>query len=185
MRLARAAAAAILAAVLSALVGVSNTADAHAATQPVDRVLVISLPAVSWGDVTSADAPRLKALLARSAVADLVTRAAGRRNSVASGYATLGAGGRASAVNPLAAQAFEPSEPYGLTSAGDVFRQRAPSFPLCGIAGIDASNAGEAVGAGADGVAVISALSLQADPQAAARALRAVVDAALAQRKRR
>ena len=67
----------------------------------------------------------------------------------------------------------------------DVFRQRAPSFPLCGIAGIDASNAGEAVGAGADGVAVISALSLQADPQAAARALRAVVDAALAQRKRR
>jgi thiamine-phosphate pyrophosphorylase len=56
---------------------------------------------------------------------------------------------------------------------------------LCGIAGIDASNAGEAVAAGADGVAVISALSLQADPQAAARALRAVVDAALAQRKRR
>ena len=38
---------------------------------------------------------------------------------------------------------------------------------------------------GADGVAVISALSLQADPQAAARALRAVVDAALAQRQRR
>ena len=67
----------------------------------------------------------------------------------------------------------------------DVFRRRAPGFPLCGIAGIDASNAGEAVGAGADGVAVISALSLQADPQAAARALRAVVDAALAQRQRR
>jgi thiamine-phosphate pyrophosphorylase len=56
---------------------------------------------------------------------------------------------------------------------------------LCGIAGIDASNAGEAVAAGADGVAVISALSLQADPQASARALRAVVDAALAQRQRR
>ena len=59
-----------------------------------------------------------------SAVADLVTRAAGRRNSAASGYATLGAGGRASAVNPLAGQAFEPSEPYGLTSAGAVFHQR-------------------------------------------------------------
>jgi hypothetical protein len=124
VKLARAVAAAMLAAVLSALVGVTGTADAHAATRPVDRVLVISLPAVSWGDVQSAEAPHLRALLARSAVADLVTRAAGRRNSVASGYATLGAGGRASAVNPLAAQAFEPSEPYGLTSAGDVFRQR-------------------------------------------------------------
>ena len=97
---------------------------APAATSPVDRVLVVSLPAVSWADVESADAPHLKALLAQSAVADLVTRAAGRRNSAASGYATLGAGGRASAVNPLAGQAFEPSEPYGATTAGEVFRQR-------------------------------------------------------------
>ena len=66
-----------------------------------------------------------------------------------------------------------PIGPAGLARIADVFRRRAPGFPLCGIAGIDASNAGEAVAAGADGVAVISALSLQADPQAAARALRA------------
>ena len=82
------------------------------------------MPATSWADVESADAPHLKALLAQSAVADLVTRAAGRKNSTASGYTTLGAGGRASAVNPLAGQAFEPSEPYGDTTAGEVFRQR-------------------------------------------------------------
>ena len=36
--------------------------------------------------------------------------------------------------------------------------------------------------AGADGVAVISALSMARDPLAAARELRAVVDAALAER---
>ena len=110
------------------LAGTATSAPAaHAApapTPPVDRVLVVSLPAASWADVESADAPHLKALLSRSAVADLVTRAAGRRNSAASGYATLGAGGRASAVNPLAGQAFEPSEPYGDTTAGEVFRQR-------------------------------------------------------------
>ena len=53
------------------------------------------------------------------------------------------------------------------------------------IAGIDASNAADAIAAGADGVAVISALSLAADPQAAARTLRASVDAALAQSGRR
>ena len=101
-----------------------STHAAPAPTPPVDRVLVVSLPAASWADVESADTPHLKALLSRSAVADLVTRAAGRRNSVASGYATLGAGGRASAVNPLAGQAFEPSESYGDTTAGEVFRQR-------------------------------------------------------------
>jgi thiamine-phosphate pyrophosphorylase len=51
-----------------------------------------------------------------------------------------------------------------------------------GIAGIDASNAAAVIDAGADGVAVISALSMQNDPQAAARALRTIVDKALAQR---
>ena len=44
---------------------------------------------------------------------------------------------------------------------------------MCGIAGIDASNAAPVIEAGADGVAVISALSMQPDPQAAARELRA------------
>jgi thiamine-phosphate pyrophosphorylase len=73
----------------------------------------------------------------------------------------------------------------GLARIAGVFRRRAPDFPLCGIAGIDASNAAETIAAGADGVAVISALLLAPDPQAAARTLRATVDAALAQRRRR
>jgi thiamine-phosphate pyrophosphorylase len=55
-------------------------------------------------------------------------------------------------------------------------------LPVCGIAGIDASNAAEVIAAGADGVAVISALSLAPDPAEAARALRQVVDAMLAKR---
>ena len=72
----------------------------------------------------------------------------------------------------------------GLARIGAVFRQRAPKLPLCAIAGIDASNAGSAVAAGADGVAVISALSLASNPQDAARELLAIVDAALAARTR-
>ena len=53
-----------------------------------------------------------------------------------------------------------------------MLRRRAPRFPLCAIAGIDANNAGDAIAAGADGIAVISALSRASDPQAAARELR-------------
>lgn len=75
-----------------------------------------------------------------------------------------------------------PIGPEGLARIAAVFRRRAPRLPLAGIAGIDASNAGPVIAAGADGVAVISALSLAPDPAAAARALRDVVDAALAQR---
>jgi len=75
-----------------------------------------------------------------------------------------------------------PLGPAGLARIVDVLRRRAPNLPLAGIAGIDASNAAEVIAAGADGVAVISALSLAPDPAAAARILRDIVDAMLAKR---
>ncbi len=53
---------------------------------------------------------------------------------------------------------------------------------MCGIAGIDATNAAALIAAGADGVAVISALSMRDDPEAAAREMRSVVDRALVER---
>jgi thiamine-phosphate diphosphorylase/hydroxyethylthiazole kinase len=72
----------------------------------------------------------------------------------------------------------------GLARIAARIRRRAAKFPLCAIAGIDAGNASAAIAAGADGVAVISALSLAGDPQAATRVLRGAVDQALAQRAR-
>jgi thiamine-phosphate pyrophosphorylase len=80
-----------------------------------------------------------------------------------------------------------PDPPIGVSGFARivaVFRRRAPKLPLCAIAGIDASNAGAAITAGADGVAVISALSLAASPSDATRALRGIVDAALRERRR-
>jgi thiamine-phosphate pyrophosphorylase len=70
----------------------------------------------------------------------------------------------------------------GFARIAAVLRRRAPDLPLCGIAGIDKSNAGAVIAAGADGIAVISALSLTADPAAAAHRLREIVDAMLAKR---
>jgi thiamine-phosphate pyrophosphorylase len=67
----------------------------------------------------------------------------------------------------------------GLRKVVQVFRDRIGNFPTCGIAGITAQNAEAVIAAGADGVSVISALSHAPDPQAAARELRAMVDAAL------
>jgi thiamine-phosphate pyrophosphorylase len=72
----------------------------------------------------------------------------------------------------------------GLRAIAAVIRARAPAMPICAIAGINGSNAADVIAAGADGVAVISALSLAADPAVAARDLRASVDAALEQRGR-
>jgi thiamine-phosphate pyrophosphorylase len=67
----------------------------------------------------------------------------------------------------------------GLRSVVEALRARIGNFPSCGIAGITAANAEPVIAAGVDGVSVISALSHHSDPQAAARELRAVVDAAL------
>ena len=72
----------------------------------------------------------------------------------------------------------------GLREIVRTVRARDPDFPICAIAGINAGNAAAVIAAGADGVAVISALSLAPDPADAARALRAVVDVALAKRGR-
>jgi len=79
-------------------------------------------------------------------------------------------------------QKSAPIGPDGLARVIDALHRRAPQLPVCGIAGIDAANAGPVIAAGAAGVAVISALSLAPDPAAASRALRQVVDAALAKR---
>jgi thiamine-phosphate pyrophosphorylase len=75
----------------------------------------------------------------------------------------------------------------GLRAIAAAVRARAAKLPtaklpIAAIAGIDRRNAGDVIAAGADGVAVISALSMTADPTEAARDLRAIVDRALATR---
>lgn len=79
-----------------------------------------------------------------------------------------------------------PDPPVGLDGlARIVFRgrlARGTAFPLGAIAGIDSSNAAAVIAAGADGVAVISALFGAEAVEGRARDLRARVDAALAER---
>jgi thiamine-phosphate pyrophosphorylase len=75
-----------------------------------------------------------------------------------------------------------PIGPAGLARIITAIHRRAPDLPICGIAGINAGNVAEVIAAGADGVAVISALSLVPSPETAARQLREIIDAALAKR---
>ncbi|MCW5689021.1 MAG: thiamine phosphate synthase [Pseudolabrys sp.] len=70
----------------------------------------------------------------------------------------------------------------GLRAIAAAIRARKAGMPICAIAGIDANNAAEVIAAGADGVAVISALSMAKDPAVAAGDLRGVVDVALKKR---
>ena len=70
----------------------------------------------------------------------------------------------------------------GLRAIVQAIRARNVQIPICAIAGINESNAADVIAAGADGVAVISALSLAPDPEQAAENLLGIVDGALARR---
>ncbi len=92
-------------------------------TSPSHRVLVLSVPTLTWADVTQAAMPNLYALLQKGAVADLSTR--GSRAFMHSGdsYATIGAGTRAVGASPAGAM-FEPQERYGADTAASVYQRR-------------------------------------------------------------
>lgn len=76
-----------------------------------------------------------------------------------------------------------PDAPIGLAGLADLrAKARACGLPIGAIAGIDASNASACIGAGADGVAVISSLFLDPDVRSQAAELRRIVDEALAAR---
>jgi thiamine-phosphate pyrophosphorylase len=74
------------------------------------------------------------------------------------------------------ADAGRPIGPDGLAAI-----RKLRLLPLVAIGGIDAQNVAAAVRAGADGVAVVSAIMTAADPEGAARELRAAIDATKAE----
>ncbi|MGC9197133.1 MAG: thiamine phosphate synthase [Syntrophobacteraceae bacterium] len=65
----------------------------------------------------------------------------------------------------------------GLALLGAI--RRAARIPLVGIGGINQTNAPEVILAGANGVAIVSAIIAHPDPGGAARSLRSKIDAAL------
>jgi thiamine-phosphate pyrophosphorylase len=64
----------------------------------------------------------------------------------------------------------------GLSRLARLTRERVPGIPVGAIAGITERNAADVIGAGADGIAVVSAITVAPDPREAARDLRAIVD---------
>ncbi|MGD9241321.1 MAG: thiamine phosphate synthase [Desulfobacterales bacterium] len=66
--------------------------------------------------------------------------------------------------------------PLGLKGLGEI--RKAVKLPLVGIGGLTRENSGDVIRNGADGVAVVSAIVAADDPEAAAKALRHVIEEA-------
>ncbi len=80
------------------------------------------------------------------------------------------------AHGPFAATATKADAGQAVGCEGLSAVRRLTALPLVAIGGIDTANAGAAIHAGADGVAAVAAIIGASDPEAAARALRHVVD---------
>jgi thiamine-phosphate pyrophosphorylase len=65
--------------------------------------------------------------------------------------------------------------PWGLDGVTELRAGLPPDLPLIGIGGIAAGNADQVITAGADGVAVVSAICAAVDPRSAAAELAGVV----------
>ncbi|KQP33461.1 thiamine phosphate synthase [Methylobacterium sp. Leaf100] len=147
----------------------------------VDLALAAGVEGVHLGqsDLHPADARRL---LGRSAIVGLTLKTGAQADELYRlpvDYACIGG------VFSTASK-DNPDPPVGLDGLGRIlFRgrlARGQNFPLGAIAGIDSSNAAAVIAAGADGVAIISALFAGDDVEARARDLRHRVDSALAAR---
>lgn len=89
------------------------------------RVLIVTLPRVTWAAIRDQRPPNLVRFFDRAAVASMSTRTVGPRTGSADAYLTLGAGNRASALNPLTAgDAAQLEETRSNGSAAEVYRRR-------------------------------------------------------------
>jgi len=85
------------------------------------------------------------------------------------------------AYGPFAATATKADAGSPIGAAGLAAVAKLTLLPLIAIGGIDAGNVAAAVRAGADGIAVVSAIMAASDPEGAARELRAAIDATKAE----
>ena len=110
----------------SPAVAASDDTPGRDASARVDRVLIISLPYLSWSDLDGRDdVPDITRLLDQSAVADLSVRAPSIRPDLAGGYATLSAGDKAVASGTADDGAgFDVDEHVGAGTARQAFARR-------------------------------------------------------------
>lgn len=145
----------------------------------VDVALAAQAAGVHLGqdDMHPADARRL---LGPDAIIGLTLKTAAQADELLSlpvDYSCIGGVFTTSSKN-------NPSPPTGLDGLNQIAARarHASTAPVGAIAGLDSSNAQSVIAAGADGVAVISALFMADDPHTEARRLRDLVDQALASR---
>ncbi len=122
---------AALGGVLLALVGAQAAAAVvHAGgSDGGGRLLVVSMPGLTWSEVERHDLPALDGLLAGSAMADLAPRGVLARSGPGDAYLTISAGARATTSRAVDGQVLALEEQSSGSEAGEIFRRRTGVVP--------------------------------------------------------
>src|SRR5690348_3173169 len=131
--------------VLAASIVLAPSAAAAASPHP-HRILIVSVPTLTWSDLDGGDAPNLTRFLDSAAIADLATRADRQPAKLGAAYVTIGAGTRAAGDDSSDGEGLASNERFGNASAGAAYQQRT-GLPAraglvdLGIARVDGANA--------------------------------------------
>lgn len=100
------------------------------------RLLVISLPGLTWAEVERSNLPEMEAFLDGAALADLAPRGVSPRSGPGDAYLTLSAGARATTERLVDGQVLGLDEQSGGSAAGEIFARRTgltPSGPFVSL----------------------------------------------------
>jgi hypothetical protein len=97
------------------------------------RLLVVSVPGVTWSELQdadlAADLPALAGFLESAAVADLAPRGVSPRSTPGDAYLTISAGSRATTERAVDGQVLALDEQSSGSAAGEIFRRRTGLVP--------------------------------------------------------
>ncbi len=104
-------------------------AGAQDAGGGVDRVLLISVPGLTWAEVRDHDLPAIEGLLEDAALADMAPRGVSPRATPGAAYLTISAGSRATSDPLVDGQQLAVDEQAGGSTAGEIFERRTGDEP--------------------------------------------------------
>lgn len=122
---------ALVLAVLALGAASPETASAQptGAPEPARRVLVISVPGLTWADVEDHDLPHLERFFEDAALADLAPRGVSPRSGPGDAYLTISAGARATTERTVDGQVLALDEQSSGSAAGEIFARRTGISP--------------------------------------------------------
>jgi hypothetical protein len=110
-------------ALLATPAGAADDDEPEVADRP-GRVLVVSIPGLTWADVQEHELPALEDFFAEAALADMAPRAIGPRATPGEAYLTISAGTRAATEQTVDGQVLALGETSSGSAAGEIFARR-------------------------------------------------------------